>query len=306
MRILLAALMLVSFFGPTAVYAEGSSCPAPTASSSSELIHQRSDQIDEGLLFVQIPDAARDNDAFLFQYFIGGQLAGTESVELTAGGDPQGLVLELFSRDKKLRLDFIAAAQRHGDAAVEIIAGEELVTRMSLEELLSQSRAYIEDMEAPLPVASTSEARVLAPRLLASSAGALGKIPTKITPCEEQCLAQFPCVPLPNGGFSCDPGLVPCLEQCDDCEVSSEIVEDTVLFSITALGPTECFYDFGFARVYEWSRIRYKTTRKRIDYNADCTTTVTILQVTYQDFFCYYPGVVTGCFDPTTKYGTCF
>ena len=305
MRALLTALMLVSLFGPTVAYAEGSSCPAPRASSS-ELIHQRSDQIDESLLFVQVPSEAQEGDAFLFQYFIEGQLVGTESVELTTGGDAGHLVLELFSRDRNFRSDFIAAGHRHGDASIEITTGDTLVTRMSLEELLSHSRAYIEDSEAPLPASSTSEARVLAPRLLSSSSGSLAKIPTKTTPCEDQCLAQFPCVPLPNGGFSCTPGLVPCLEQCDDCEVDSEIVEETVLFSITALGPTECFWDFGFARAYDWSRIRYKTTRKRIDYNADCTTTVTILQITYQDIYCYYPGVVTGCYGPTTKYSTCF
>ena len=48
------------------------------------------------------------------------------------------------------------------------------------------------------------------------------------------------------------------------------------------------------------------TTRKRIDDNADCTTTVTILEVTYQDIFRSYPGVITGCFNTTSRYSTCF
>lgn len=108
--------------------------------------------------------------------------------------------------------------------------------------------------------------------------------------------------------YECQHQFDQCMEQCEGCTPSSQIVTETSLFSVVGMGDFECFLvppSYFLSATYEWTRLRYKTTKMQITTNADCSQTTTVLQVWYTNVFCYltYPA---GCSQPIAPHGLCY
>lgn len=247
------------------------------------------------LLFVRLPGGAAADGAsdgrLEVQVTLDGQPFLTETLELQK--DPEaGPVVELLAwHPQELGVVF-QEARKDPDRVRFLITAEGLpAIELGWSELLAHSRELLAEGFRPQPVTSTVE--------LAAGTEELRSLAASVVYCDT-CLAQYQICQGNNCQAElpprlcdlCDTQYFACLDTCvpRPCEVTTEIVYEHIpLYQSYSLG-VDCFYDVFNpfeGREFEEEMWTWKRVKKQITQNADCTTTVTVLEVIYYQDYCY-------------------